>query len=357
MNQPVDFLDTLSTYRPLVWQVIKPYLDDLVNFPNFCKPAPKYQSLVNFNQNIISDYPTRQGKYVRPTLVLLTASSMGFPVSKALLTAAAMQVSEDWILIHDDFEDDSEQRRGQPALHHQIGKELAVNAGDGLHILMWKILSDNQNIIGSTLSYQIQQEFYTMLSRTVLGQTTEIKWTQENNLDLTEKDVLFILESKTAYYTIAGPMRLGAILAGTTPNQLDKIFQFGKYLGFCFQIQDDLLDLTSDFAGHKKQTGNDIYEGKRTIMLVHLLKNIEPKNKQKLIKILSKPRFQKTPKEVTWVIDQMDKYGSLDYSRKQTKKYADLALDYFQTELKFLSKNPARQQLLSFIDFLQNRQY
>ena len=196
-----------------------------------------------------------------------------------------------------------------------------------------------------------------MLSRTVLGQTTEIKWTQENNLDLTEKDVLFILESKTAYYTIAGPMRLGAILAGTTPNQLDKIFQFGKYLGFCFQIQDDLLDLTSDFAGHKKQTGNDIYEGKRTIMLVHLLKNIEPKNKQKLIKILSKPRFQKTPKEVTWVIDQMDKYGSLDYSRKQTKKYADLALDYFQNELKFLSKNPARQQLLSFIDFLQNRQY
>jgi len=152
-------------------------------------------------------------------------------------------------------------------------------------------------------------------------------------------------------------MRLGAILAGATPTQLDKIFQFGKYLGYCFQIQDDLLDLTSDFAGHKKQTGNDIYEGKRTIMLVHLLKNIEPKNKQKLIKILSKPRPQKTAKEVAWVIAQMDHYGSFTYSRKLIKKYANLARNFFQTELKFLSIEPARSQILSFIDFLIHRQY
>jgi len=357
MNQPVDFLNTLSIYRPQVWQIIKPYLDDLVNFPSFCKPAPKYQPLVNFNKSIISDYPHRQGKYVRPTLVLLTASSIGFPVSKALLTAAAMQVSEDWILIHDDLEDDSEQRRGQPALHHQIGKELAVNAGDGLHILMWKILSDNQKIVGPSLSYQIQQEFFTMLSRTVLGQTAEIKWTQENNLRLTDKDILFILESKTAYYTIAGPMRLGAILADATPAQLNKIFQFGKYLGYCFQIQDDLLDLTSDFAGHKKQVGNDIYEGKRTVMLVHLLKHANTINKKKIISILSKSRSQKTADEVTFVISKMGEYGSLDYSRKLIKKYADLAKKYFISELNFLSANPARQQLLSFIDFLQNRQY
>ncbi len=357
MNQKVNFLDTLSYYRPLVWAVIKPYLDDLVSFPDFCKPSSKYQPIVNFNQKIISDYPHRQGKYVRPTLVLLTASSMGFPVSKALLTAAAMQTSEDWILIHDDFQDDSLERRGQPALHKIYGKEQAVNAGDGLHVVMSKMLSDNFKIIGPKLSYQIQQEFFTMLSRTVLGQTAEIKWTQENNLNLTEKDILFILESKTAYYTIAGPMRLGAILAGATPTQLDKIFQFGKYLGFCFQIQDDLLDLTSDFAGHKKQTGNDIYEGKRTIMLVHLLKHANTIDKKKVVDILSKTRSQKTADEVSFIISKMGEYDSLDYSRKLIKKYADLALDYFESELNFLSTNPARQQILSFIDFLQNRSY
>ena len=357
MSPSPDFIKTLDSYKPLVYSQIKPYLDNLINFPDFCRPSPKYQSLVVFNQNIISDYPARLGKYVRPTLVLLSASSMGFPIKKALLTAAAMQVSEDWILIHDDFEDNSKQRRGQPTLHKIYGSELAVNAGDGLHILMWKILSDNQKIIGSDLSFQIQQEFYTMLSRTVLGQTVEIKWTKDNNLNLTEKDVLFILESKTAYYTIAGPLRLGAILAGATPTQLDKIFQFGKYLGYCFQIQDDLLDLTTDFAGRKKQTGNDIYEGKRTVMLVHLLKHANTTDKKKIIGILSKPRSQKTAKDVSYIISQMEESGSLNHSRKLIKKYADLALDYFQTELKFFSKNPARRQILSFIDFLQNRQY
>ena len=357
MSPPLNFLDVLDFYRPQIWSVISPYLDQLSYFPSFCQPPAKYRLLVNYNQQIISNYPYRQGKYVRPVLVLLSASALGYPLKKSLLTAAAMQTSEDWILTHDDFQDDSLERRGQPALHRQIGPQLAVNAGDGLHILMWKMLADNYKVIGPDLSFRLQQEFYTMLSRTVLGQTAEIKWTQENNLNLTEKDILFILESKTAYYTIAGPMRLGAILAGATPSQLEKIFQFGKYLGYCFQIQDDLLDLTSDFAGHKKQQGNDIYEGKRTIMLVNLLKNANSQDLSKLKKILAKNRYQKTVSDINWVIAKMDHYGSFNYSRDLIKKYAKLALDYFNTELKFLSFPTARQQLLSFIDFLVHRQY
>ena len=357
MTNNINFLDVLKKYRPPVWQQIEKYLNKIDTFESFCKPSPKYKKLVKLNKDIISDYPKRLGKYVRPTLVLLTASSMNYPINKAILTAAAMQTSEDWILIHDDFQDDSLFRRGAPALHKTIGKELAVNAGDGLHILMSKMLADNYKLIGADKTYQIQQEFYKILNRTVLGQTVEIKWNQENNLNLTEKDILFILQSKTAYYTIAGPMRLGAILAGASKSQLEKIFQFGVYLGYCFQIQDDLLDLTSDFAGQKKQTGNDIYEGKRTIMLVHLLKNANQNDKKKLIKIISKSRPQKTQDEVDWLIKKMDQYGSLNHSREMIKEYALLAKDYFHKELKFLSKQPARSQLDSFIDFLQNRKY
>ena len=357
MKNNNNFLQVLKFYQPLVWSQIKPYLDKLDQFDSFCRPDPKYQEMVDFNKKIISDYPHRMGKYVRPTLVLLTASAMDYPIKKALQTAAAMQTSEDWILIHDDFQDDSLVRRGLPALHRIYTKEQAVNAGDGLHVVMSKMLADNYKVIGPDLTYKIQQEFYRLLSRTVLGQLAEVKWTQENNLKLSQEDVLFILQSKTAYYTIAGPMRLGAILAGATNSQLEKIFQFGTYLGYCFQIQDDLLDLTSDFAGHKKQTGNDILEGKRTVMLVHLLKYANTKDKSKITKIFSKDRSQKTSAEVKWVITKMQKYGSLDYSRKLIKDYAVLAKDYFQKELKFLSIDPARSQLESFIDFLQNRKY
>ncbi len=353
----VDFKQVLEEKKKIVWQEIKGYLDNLIRFPNYCQIPSRYQKLARFHQKITSEYPQRKGKYIRPTLVLLAASAMGFPEEKAVRTAAAMQISEDWILNHDDIEDDSLERRGKPALHRIYGKELAINAGDAVHILMWKILWDNRKILGEEKGEEIAEEFYRMLSRTALGQTVEIRWTQENKLDLTDRDILFILESKTAYYTIAGPMRLGAILAGATPKQLEAIYEFGKPLGYCFQIRDDILDLTSDFAGLKKQTGNDIYEGKRTIMLVHLFRTAKGKDKKRLLKIMTKKREEKTEEEVKWAIGLMKKYGSLEYGQKLAEKFAKQARSIFEKKLGFLSHQPARSQLKAGIDFILEREY
>jgi geranylgeranyl diphosphate synthase type II len=353
----INFLDVLKENREIVWREIKDYLDSLLKFPDYCLIPRRYEKIADFHRKIISEYPERRGKYLRPTLVLLTAQAMGFPVKKTIKTAAAMQVSEDWILNHDDIEDDSQERRGQPALHKIYGKELAINAGDGLHVLMWKILCDNEKILGGKKTMAIMEEFYQMLNRTVLGQTTEIKWTQENNLQLTDNDILFILESKTGYYTIAGPMRLGAILAGANRGQLKKIYECGKLLGYCFQIKDDLLDLTSDFAGLKKQKGNDIYEGKRTVMLMHLLRTIKGTEFGKLQKVMAKKREEKSEEEVEWVIEMMRRYGSLEYGQKMAEKFADETRKIFEKELDFLSHQPARAQLEAGIDFILKREY
>jgi len=353
----VDFTAVLTEKKQLVWPEIKSYLDKLLDFPSYCAIPPKYNSLKKFHAKIVNDYPQRQGKYFRPTLLLLTAEAMGVPLKKALKTATAMQISEDWILIHDDIEDDSLARRGKPALHQIYGKELALNAGDALHVLMWQVLKDNLKMTGEGIGQKIFDEFTVMLSRTVFGQTIEIKWTQENKQNLSDRDILLILESKTAYYTIAGPMRLGAILASANFKQLNAIYQFAKPLGYCFQIRDDLLDLTSDFQGQKKQTGNDIYEGKKTIMLVHLLRNANPKDKKKLIGILAKNRQQKTKTEVAWTINMMKKYGSLDYGEKLASKFALQAKKLFDKNLGFLSKQPARDQLLSGIEFVLRRNH
>jgi geranylgeranyl diphosphate synthase type II len=353
----VDFKKVLAQKRKIVWQEIKKNLNSLIKFPRYCRIPPRYSSLAHFHQNIVSEYPRRKGKYLRPTLVLLVASAMGFPEKKAIKTAAAMQVSEDWILNHDDIEDDSLERRGKPALHRLYSKELAINAGDSLHVLMWKILRDNEKVIGQDLTMAILDEFYRMLSRTTLGQTVEIKWTQENKPDLTDEDIFFILESKTAYYTIAGPMRLGGILAGASPKQLELLYRFGRPLGRCFQVIDDLLDLTSDFAGLKKQKGNDIYEGKRTIMLMHLFREIKGKDKKQLMRIMKKRREKKNPQEVSWVIDMMKKYGSLRHSRKLAEKLAEQAVKLFEEKLDFLRCQPARNQLKAGISFILKREY
>jgi geranylgeranyl diphosphate synthase, type II len=354
---PPNFIEVLNNYKNLLWPFIETNLNQIKDYPDFCKVDPKYQSLLDFHFNMVSDYPQRKGKYIRPSLVLLTAQSMGFDQKLALPTATAMQLSEDRILGHDDIEDQSEQRRGQPAIQKIYGNNLAINAGDALHNLTWQVLSQNFSILDKSIAQKIQQEFFTMINRTILGQTVEIKWTEENRFNLTEEDILLILESKTGYYTIAGPMRLGAILAGATESQLESIYRFGVMLGRSFQIIDDLLDLTSDFSGQKNQIGNDIYEGKRTIMLIHLLNNINTQNKQELLNILKKSRSQKTPSEVIWVINQMKTCGSLDYGRQLADKFSTQARQIFDTKLTFLSAEPFRSQLSSCIDFITTRDH
>jgi geranylgeranyl diphosphate synthase type II len=357
MNQESNFSEILENYKKIVWPFIETNLNQIKDFPVFCNLDNKYKSIVDLHFDMVSDYPKRKGKYLRPSLLILTAQSLGFNLDKALPTASAMQISEDWILGHDDIEDQSDKRRGLPAIQKLYGNELALNAGDALHALMWQVLSQNFSLLDKDIAQKIHQEFFTMINRTILGQTIEIKWAQDNRFDLTEEDVLLILESKTGYYTIAGPMRLGAILAGATDSQLESIYKFGIMLGRSFQIIDDLLDLTSDFGGQKKQQGNDIYEGKRTIMLVHLINNINSVDKPKLLDILNKNRQQKTESEVTWVIDQMKSVGSLDYSHDLATKFSAEAVKIFDTDLKFLNIEPFRSQLRSCIDFITTRQH
>jgi len=357
MNQTTDFLEILKSYRQLIWPFIQTNLNQIKDFPQFCQISKKYQSILDFHFNMVSDYPIRQGKYIRPSLVMMTSQAMGFDPNQAISTAAAMQLSEDWILSHDDIEDQSDSRRGSPAIQKIYGDHLSINAGDALHVLMWQVLSQNFSNLDKNIAQKIQQEFFTMLNRTILGQTIEIKWIEDNRYDLNLDDVLLISESKTCYYTISGPMRLGAILAGATDSQLQSIYEFGLSLGKSFQIIDDLLDLTSNFSGQKKQQGNDIYEGKRTVILVHLLENIDSVNKDKLISILNKSRTQKTKSEVLWVIDQMRTIGSLDFARDLANKYSQEARKIFDQKLTFLSTEPFRSQLSSCIDFITTRNH
>lgn len=350
MNPKPDFISILKEYRQLVSPVVLKYVAESLIFPSYCDIDSKYSTEIEFHQNLISNYPLRFGKYLRPTLLVSTALSMGAKLEDTLLAAAAMQLSEEWILIHDDIEDGSQERRGAPTLQRLYSVPLAINAGDALHIIMWKMIGDIDNKL-------IFDEFYQLLNRTAFGQTVDINWNEQNKTDLTDDDVYLILESKTCYYTISGPMRLGAILAGATPDQLNKIYQFGLNLGRAFQIIDDVLDVTSDFSGLKKQQYNDIYEGKRTILLSHLLQSATPLEKTNIKSILSKSRDQKTSTEVLSIIDLMKKYQSIDYARSQAQKFATEAKHILATDLDFIKKEPYRTQLDTAIDFIISRDH
>ena len=192
-----------------------------------------------------------------------------------------------------------------------------------------------------------------MLGRTTFGQYAEIKWMQDNKQDMSDDDVLFTISGKTVYYTIAGPLRLGAILAGATDEQLQRIYEFSYPLGLCFQIRDDVLDLTGDFEGQKKQKLNDIYEGKRTMILLHLLRHCTDQERQRVEGILGTPREKKTEDEVQYVRDLMETYGSIRYAEAEAERYAKQALNKLST-IDFIQ--PAYSPLFSeLVEYLLRR--
>lgn len=352
----IDFIQVLKEKRDLIWPTVENYLNKTVDVASLSSYKSDFSPIVDFYVETLTAYPKRKGKYVRATLLALTAEAMGIPLEKSVLTAAAWQVSEDWILSHDDWQDKSLERRGGPTLHLMYNPELAVNAGDALHIMQWKMISDNHLLLGPEVTFKLINEAERVLSRTTFGQSAEIKWTQDWK-SLTDEEYFFIVDGKTSNYTIAGPMRLGAIIAGASNKQLELLLEFGQLLGRAFQIRDDYLDVTSDFAGLKKQQGNDIYESKRTIILGHLLRSANEEDKKQTEQILNKTRQEKTTEDVNLIIEKMKQYGSLAYAQNIANDLAQQAEKFFDEKLTFLTEEPARSNLKAGIKFMVNRDH
>jgi geranylgeranyl diphosphate synthase type II len=332
----MDFKSILAANKDRIWQEIQIHL-----------PATGPFDFVE----MVTDYPRRQGKYGRGTLVLLSCEAFGGQVARAVRTAAAMQLSEDWLLIHDDLEDDSDERRGQPTLHRLHGIEMATNAGDVLHILMWQVLIANRAILDETTTFRILQEFARFLTITATGQHFEMALFLKKRIPLTSLEythVEEIMRTKSAIYSIAGPIRLGAIIAGASEATLDQIDEFSIPLGIGFQIRDDLLNIIGNGSVYGKEIGGDLYEGKRTLLLVHLLKNISGPDQQAVSAIMAKPRSRKTVAEVQYIIDLMKKSGSIAFAETRAAELAREAKNAFNRHFSGLAHKESFEAAIEF---------
>lgn len=330
----VDFKQFLAEKKPVIWEEVQKYL---------LKDAP-YGFV-----DVVNDYPIRQGKYGRGTLLMLSCEGFGGDIKKAAKTAAAMQVSEDWILVHDDWMDNSDERRNKPCLHKIYGDYFAVNAGDMMHIIMWKMLIDNRQILDEKTTFRVLKEFIRFLEITTIGQHIELYTTFKRSLEgLTDKDYENIVFGKTCEYTINGPLRVGAIIAGQSDEVLEKISEFAISMGKGFQTRDDLLNVIGEGSVYGKEIGGDIFEGKRTLMLIHLINNTKGKDHDNVIKIMKKERKDKTADEVQYIINLMKKYGSIAYAEKKAEEFANEAKEKFHKNFPNI-KN--RETFESAIDF------
>ncbi len=114
-----------------------------------------------------------------------------------------------------------------------------------------------------------------MMQESLEGQAMELGWVRDNRCDVTDEDYLRMVLKKTCWYSFIHPCRIGALIATRDGVDLDRFNRFGCYLGTAFQIQDDLLNLTGDERRYGKEIGGDLLEGKRTLMLIHLLRQLD----------------------------------------------------------------------------------
>lgn len=343
---PINPIKELSRLKPAVWKEIQKYLP-------IKEPEEHYK--------MVRDYPERQGKYLRPGLVLLSCKMYGGARQKAILTAACMQISEEWLLIHDDFEDHSLERRStgerhKPSLNMLHGDELAVNAGDALHVIMWQALGDNTRKLGSRIGWQVYEKMTDILLATIEGQFLELAWIKKQKINMTEAEYFRMIDIKAGYYTIIGPLQLGAIVAGKNKAELKRIKEWGSPFGRAFQIWDDVMNLETASSKQGKEQAGDILEGKRTLILIHLLKNCLKLEKEKIIKIYQKERSQKTKAEIEYILGLARKYKSIEHAKNVAKNYAKTAKNIFDKNTKNLPKTKAQKIIRAAIDFVVNRE-
>jgi geranylgeranyl diphosphate synthase type II len=239
---------------------------------------------------LILDYPNRGGKAVRPTLSIATCLGLGGRIEAILPTAATLELYHNAFLIHDDIEDESLLRRGRPALHVDHGIPVAINVGDAMLSLSLQPLLDNVERVGLGPALRILQAVARMTRRTVEGQAIELDWVRSNAWQLADADYLTMVELKTSWYSFITPLQVGALAAGARPEQLAALEPLGRHLGAAFQITDDLLNLRATPQDYGKEIGGDLWEGKRTLMLLHALRRAEPADRNRALQILAKRR-------------------------------------------------------------------
>ena len=304
---------------------------------------------------LVRDHLARSGKGIRPALCLATCRAYGGRAENAVPSAAAIELLHNAFLVHDDIEDGSEYRRDRPTLHRQHGVPLAVNTGDAMNAMAFRVLKGNLSVVGPAQTWRVFEEFDHMSLETIEGQAMELGWIRDNDCETTEDDYLLMVLKKTCWYSFIHPCRIGALVAGQEPDDLDALNRFGHDLGTAFQIQDDVLNLTGSRTKYGKEIGGDILEGKRTLMLAHLLRSCDAHEKSRLRAFLGKPRDQRLPREVAWVSERLAAHGSIEHARRVARAFVARALVDFDEAFGALPRCPDLAFLRALVDMVVER--
>lgn len=337
-NPPTTFEEYLTCYAEKVGGLVNEFI------PRGAHPDMDrylYEPLFRYSQN--------GGKRHRPLISFAACRAVGGDMMRATSAAVAIEHFHTAALIHDDIADAAELRRGEPCLHLSEGLGLAINMGDlGLSLVNGTVVKDE--LLDDATKVRVVTELIDMTQRTIEGQAMDIGWARDGRYDITPEDYLTMATHKTAFYSGAVPLALGAIIGGGSEAQIEALRNFGLDTGLAFQIQDDLLNLIGSQESTQKDFRSDVTEGKRTLVVVHALQTSSDRNRRRLIEILSSK--EKDQAVLGEAVEIMEAAGSVEYARGFAENLTAVAKNRL---VEMVDPSDARGLLLSMADWFVSR--
>lgn len=278
----------------------------------------------------LADYPNRGGKMMRPSLCIATACAFGTSPERAVRAAVSIELLHNALLIHDDIEDESEERRGAETLHVKHGIPLALNAGDALAMMSLRPLLDCAGLLPPHVLVAILRDMERMARESAEGQALDLGWRANPDVRITRRDYLEMVLKKTSWLAAIFPCRVGARLGALNGGRIapDAFIRFGFYFGAAFQIHDDVLNLRGGKVYGKESCG-DIWEAKRTLMLIDLAERFEGVDAARLTAFMHCRREDRSRDDVEWVLDAMTETGAIDRAFSYAQALAGAAVHEF----------------------------
>ncbi|WP_302754630.1 polyprenyl synthetase family protein [Collinsella intestinalis] len=293
------------------------------------------------------------GKRVRPVLALLGAEAVGGRADQALSCGVAIELFQSAALIHDDIADASELRRGEPCLYRTEGLGLAINAGDlALTRVFEIVLADGS--LPAERRLRVLEELVRMERHTLEGQALDLGWARDGRWDVTSDDYLYMIDGKTAWYTVASPLYAGALAAGAEPDAVRGLIEVGLPAGLAFQLQDDLLNLVGDADAQGKDFRSDITEGKRTLAVVWALEHLGGAERSELVELLESRTDDAS--RLARAVELIELGGGIDKCRElAAEKTAEAQKRARELAERGVITTEAAELLVSMADFFINR--
>ena len=289
--------------------------------------------------------PFAGGKRLRPCITMLSCESLSGDNTKAIPYAAALELLHNFTLVHDDIMDNSNLRRNIPTVHVQYGEPTAILAGDYLFAKSFEA-AHKLNIPSETFK-QLDYELIECIKDICRGQQLDMEF--EKRMDVTESEYIDMIQKKTAVLFRLSS-RGGAIIGGGNTDEIAAFTSYGLNLGLGFQIWDDYLDLSSDEETLGKDIGNDIRNGKKTLIAVNALENATSDQKSILTKSLGNNKA--TDDDIKETLQLFRDIQSIDYAKNKAIEYSNKA----KTQLELITDSPAKQLLIKLADYSIQRE-